>query len=279
MKKLLLSMCMCLLVFSLWAQGRQVAGVVYNQEDGQPMIGAEVTVDGTSLSTVTDLDGRFVFDNVPADARSVYISSIGMASMRARIPQEEGEEILVNMQRVEKKVTPFVRAGVVVSATNDGDTGIGFRAGAGAHFYLTRYFSLSPSLQVVRRAAKYDGGLEIRPLYLQLPLLVESKIWLKRRGYGNRLVFNYGPYVAYGIGGKAKLEGIEADLFSKTDGQRLLKRFDAGLHLGCGVQLKSFYAGVNMELSVLDAKDALAIEGDSDGMSFVVLDFSLGYSF
>ena len=236
MKRLFLVACMCLCGLALMAQERQVTGVVYNKEDNEPMVGAEVSVDGISLTTVTDIDGRFILNNVPADARTVKISSIGMVTMRARIPQEEGDEIKVVMERVERKFSPFVKAGVAITVVDcnmsgvSGKAGVGFMAGVGASIYLSRYFSLTPSLNILQKSFKIED-LSFKPVYLHLPLLVENKLWLKRRGYGNRLLFNYGPYVSYGIAGKT--EGIK--LFSKdADGNRLFQPFDAGLHVGFG---------------------------------------------
>ena len=102
---------------------------------------------------------------------------------------------------------------------------------------------------------------------------MENKLWLKRRGYGNRLLFNYGPYVSYGIAGKT--EGIK--LFSKdADGNRLFQPFDAGLHVGFGAQLKHLYLGLNAEISFVDTFDDWE---DNESLSTLTLDFSVGYRF
>lgn len=278
MKRLFLVACMCLCGLALMAQERQVTGVVYNKEDNEPMVGAEVSVDGISLTTVTDIDGRFILKNVPADARTVKISSIGMVTMRARIPQEEGDEIKVVMERVERKFSPFVKAGVAITVAGysgsdlSTGTGVGFIAGVGASIYLSRYFSLTPSLNILQKSFKIED-LSFKPVYLHLPLLVENKLWLKRRGYGNRLLFNYGPYVSYGIAGKT--EGIK--LFSKdADGNRLFQPFDAGLHVGFGAQLKHLYLGLNAEISFVDTFDDWE---DNESLSTLTLDFSVGYRF
>lgn len=285
MKRLFLVACMCLCGLALMAQERQVTGVVYNKEDNEPMVGAEVSVDGISLTTVTDIDGRFILKNVPADARTVKISSIGMVTMRARIPQEEGAEVKVLMEPVERKFSPFVKAGVLLSGgivddyTESPDAGFGFTAGVGASIYLTRYFSLTPSLNIQQKSISIEG-VDVKPVYLQLPILVESKLWLKRHGYGNRLLFNYGPYIAYGIAGKMSDDSDEVKLFSK-DGEYAapFKRFDAGIHLGFGAQLKHFYAGLNLEVSFLNSWNDDFV-GDSDAsLHFVTLDLSVGYRF
>ena len=280
MKRLFLVACMCLCGLALMAQERQVTGVVYNKEDNEPMVGAEVSVDGNSLTTVTDIDGRFILNDVPADARTVKISSIGMVTMRARIPQEEGDEIKVVMERVERKFSPFVKAGVAITVVDcnmsgvSGKAGVGFMAGVGASIYLSRYFSLTPSLNILQKNFKIDD-VSVKPVYLHLPLLVENKVWLKRRGYGNRLVFNYGPFVSYGIAGKA--EGTK--LFSKDEsGMRAFQPFDAGLHLGFGAQLKHLYLGLNVEASLINTLDT-DYWSDGDNLTTLTLDFSVGYRF
>ena len=280
MKRLFLVACMCLCGLALMAQERQVTGVVYNKEDNEPMVGAEVSVDGISLTTVTDIDGRFILNDVPADARTVKISSIGMVTMRARIPQEEGDEIKVVMERVERKFSPFVKAGVAITVVDcnmsgvSGKAGVGFMAGVGASIYLSRYFSLTPSLNILQKNFKIDD-VSVKPVYLHLPLLVENKVWLKRRGYGNRLVFNYGPFVSYGIAGKA--EGTK--LFSKDEsGMRAFQPFDAGLHLGFGAQLKHLYLGLNVEASLINTLDT-DYWSDGDNLTTLTLDFSVGYRF
>ena len=42
-----------------------VKGVVLQQEDGNPIVGVAVTVRGTKIGAVTDVDGKFHIDNVP----------------------------------------------------------------------------------------------------------------------------------------------------------------------------------------------------------------------
>lgn len=48
-------------------QGKTVSvkGVVLQQEDGNPIVGVAVTVRGTKIGAVTDVDGKFHIDNVP----------------------------------------------------------------------------------------------------------------------------------------------------------------------------------------------------------------------
>ena len=62
-KKLLL----CAIALAGFAASAQVkvTGVVLQAEDDEPVIGATVTVKGTSIATATDLDGKFIV-NAPS---------------------------------------------------------------------------------------------------------------------------------------------------------------------------------------------------------------------
>src|SRR5688500_12450180 len=65
--KTFLSVLLMLLGLMASAQTTNVSGIVLSLEDGQPLIGVSVLVKGTSLGTVTDIDGRYSIE-VPADA-------------------------------------------------------------------------------------------------------------------------------------------------------------------------------------------------------------------
>lgn len=61
----------------VFAQTRTVQGTVTSSEDGEPIIGASVLVKGTALGTITNLDGEFTINNVPANS-TLVVSYIGM---------------------------------------------------------------------------------------------------------------------------------------------------------------------------------------------------------
>lgn len=55
---------------------RNVTGVV-KDEAGMPLIGVNVVVKGTTIGTVTDLDGLYTLNGIPADATTLVFSFIG----------------------------------------------------------------------------------------------------------------------------------------------------------------------------------------------------------
>ena len=87
MKKKLLLWMVCLFAgVSLGlAQTLSVQGVVTSGEDGEPIIGASVLVVGTQVGSMTDMDGKFTISNVPAGAKTLRISYVGMQTQEVAI--------------------------------------------------------------------------------------------------------------------------------------------------------------------------------------------------
>jgi len=79
-KLMLLLACLYMSIGLMTAQTSTITGVVISEEDGEPVVGASVLVKGTSLGTVTDIDGKFSIPNVPSSAKTLVISFVGMQS-------------------------------------------------------------------------------------------------------------------------------------------------------------------------------------------------------
>ena len=59
----------------------KVTGNVTSSEDGLPIVGASILVRGTTIGTVTDLDGNFALGNVPGNAKELQVSFVGMKTL------------------------------------------------------------------------------------------------------------------------------------------------------------------------------------------------------
>ncbi|MCC8188177.1 MAG: TonB-dependent receptor [Bacteroides sp.] len=77
-KLMLLLVCFFMGIGLVTAQTQTVTGVVISDEDGRPVVGASVLVNGTNLGTITDIDGKFTLSNVPSSAKTLRVSYIGM---------------------------------------------------------------------------------------------------------------------------------------------------------------------------------------------------------
>ena len=76
---------LCMSIGLMTAQTSVVTGIVTSEETGEPIVGASVLVVGTQMGTITDIDGKFTISNVPADAKRLRISYIGMLTQEVHI--------------------------------------------------------------------------------------------------------------------------------------------------------------------------------------------------
>ena len=108
MKKYIISLCLGLLMaLPSLAQNKVQTGTVVD-ENGEPVIGATVKVDGTKAATVTDFDGNYKLE-VPKNGKVVvsYIGYKDMVTTGGRIQLEEDnsqlEEVVVVGYGTQKK--------------------------------------------------------------------------------------------------------------------------------------------------------------------------------
>jgi TonB-linked SusC/RagA family outer membrane protein len=66
------------------AQTKSISGAITSKEDGTSLPGVSVVVKGTTIGTVTDLDGKFKL-NVPVEAKTLLLSFIGMKDQSIEI--------------------------------------------------------------------------------------------------------------------------------------------------------------------------------------------------
>jgi TonB-linked SusC/RagA family outer membrane protein len=69
---------------SVFAQSREVSGVVTSADDGMSIPGVSVMVKGTTIGTSTDFDGKYTI-SVPADGKILIFSSVGMKKTEVEI--------------------------------------------------------------------------------------------------------------------------------------------------------------------------------------------------
>ena len=133
--------------------------------------------------------------------------------------------------------------------TDGTDAKFAYKVGIGLEvpFANTNIWSFQTGLNFISKGVKGDGvtdawdvvDVTINQLYLELPLMVGARI---HTASNFDLLFKGGPYLAYGVGGKTKIDGVseKADTFG-DDG---LKRFDAGLGLGVAFEFGNIVVGV-----------------------------------
>lgn len=187
----------------------------------------------------------------------------------------------------------------------DFDMKPGYTFGVGLDYAFSDAWSLQSGLNFTAKGAKSsaeEDGVKVDykecSHYLDIPILAA---WKFKVSDNMKLVVNAGPYLSFGLGGKAKYsaeyEGQEVSdedmkelgfgdtkLFSKEDGaeEAMMKRFDMGIQYGLGLEINDHYlvniTGQNGFTQVYNG-DFINEKGDKihpKNMAFMI---SVGYRF
>ena len=246
-----------------------IRGVVVDKK-GRPIVGASVSVQNNkkkrtglvawkkreevNISTVTDVDGKFLLEDVPVTAKYIVVESVGMETETRKID----EPMSVDTKR--KKLTFVVQAGVSMSryTVNGGDFKAGYEVGVGLEVRMSKRWAFRPMVQLSQRGTVYkqeQNGMSYEetwnPTFLDIPLYFVNRHKLVRNW---NLVFSFGPVVSYGFGGKVKMnfngEQAELSVFDKEydngagELHSLLHPFNFGAAYSLGVEYKQLTVGV-----------------------------------
>lgn len=166
----------------------------------------------------------------------------------------------------------------------------GVRLGVGMEYQFNEMVALQPSLFFSQKGAKYSGDykgniadadadVKINQLYLELPINVQFRFNIADN---TNLVIATDPYLACGVGGKAKFDGnasvgsVEVNGSEKVDtfGDDGLdyNRFDAGWNIGLGVEFGQILVGFDTQLGFCKIMDGDAPHNANIGIT-------VGYKF
>lgn len=115
----------------------------------------------------------------------------------------------------------------------------GFNLGVGMDYGFSENWSLQSGLMISSKGWKYKEEGEkmtFRPIYLDIPILAA---YIFNISDNTKFVINAGPYLAFGLGGKAKYGDVDYKLFKSDEGD--WKRFDLGIQYGIGLELSDHY--------------------------------------
>ncbi|NIP57411.1 MAG: TonB-dependent receptor, partial [Gemmatimonadetes bacterium] len=96
----------------VWATGPQIleaqqTGTVGGRvitEGGQPLAGAQVSLEGTSLGSLTNRSGRYLILNVPAGDYTVRVQSMGYSTVSTQVSVAAGQVTTQDFQLGEEAV-------------------------------------------------------------------------------------------------------------------------------------------------------------------------------
>lgn len=197
-----------------------------------------------------------------------------------------------------------------ITNSGDGDTEDNailpsFNAGLMARFGLSKTVDLESGILLTGKGAKaetyFNGGNDyvkskFNPIYVEIPLNLVVNVPFGEKNTTGLFLYG-GPYVAIGVAGKSKLETKIGALTSNserdikfnnddpfTSGQEdaaydKLKRFDAGLNFGAGLDLKSVIIKANYGLGLTKIGSTQENNNADDRNKYRVFSLSLGIPF
>jgi len=86
-------------IFVAEAQVKTITGTVISSEDGVGIPGVSVSVKGTTVGTVTNIDGRYSLD-VPVDAKTLVFSFVGMKTEEVAIGSQTSVDVSLSPETI-----------------------------------------------------------------------------------------------------------------------------------------------------------------------------------
>lgn len=204
----------------------------------------------------------------------------------------------------QKKSSVIIKGGVNLANVSNKDNGsyndannlTSWQAGIVGDFEVTDFFAIQPGLLYTGKGIKWQNGnsgdvgyqkLTFNPQYLELPV----NLVFKTPTGGVRFFAGAGPYVAMGVGGKFKGDGVvdfsrsiewsdDDPLTSEEEGAGVFraKRFDYGLNALIGIEASNLVISANYGLGLAKIQSTANSSAD-DNNKHRVLSFTVGYKF
>lgn len=90
---------------NVYAQSGSIRGVVTDSETGEPLIGVNVGIEGTSMGAPTDIEGEFLINRVPSGVYNVIASSIGYQKTTIEVEVLAGQVLEINISLSQETVS------------------------------------------------------------------------------------------------------------------------------------------------------------------------------
>ena len=162
MKKLYFLFVMTLMTFAMQAQ---ITGTVVDADSNEPLIGASVLVKGTSMGTITDVDGSFSINSENSDDCSLEVGYLGYQTIIIKVAGCNGdvgaisvvqgyaglEEVVISgvMDIVQSRRTP-VAVSTILAAE--------IQAKSSGNVELTEIAKATPSVYIANQSGGYGDS-------------------------------------------------------------------------------------------------------------------------
>ncbi len=148
---LLLAVVFLMLAQLLNAQTKELTGTVSSSKDGTSIPGVSVSIKGTTLGTITNIDGEFTL-KVPDDAKTMVVSFVGMKTKELEIGSQTKFDI-----QLEEDILGIDEVVVTALGVSSEKKGLGYSA----QTVDAEVLSNRPNADVVNSLAGRTAGVQI----------------------------------------------------------------------------------------------------------------------
>lgn len=108
--------------FSAIAQTGTVSGKVLDEDNGEPLIGANVRIKGTTKGSVADVGGNFKIGDVAVGSQTVVVSFIGFGEKEVEVTVNEGQNTDIGTVQMKSSAIGLAEVQVIASVAVDRKT-------------------------------------------------------------------------------------------------------------------------------------------------------------
>ncbi|HEY5534665.1 MAG TPA: TonB-dependent receptor [Ignavibacteria bacterium] len=94
-----------LFVNSAFAQKGSIEGEILDKDNNNPVIGANITLSSLQMKTVSDINGLYKFENIPAGNYTLTISHVGYAIGNIAIQVIDGKKLKLSIKLAPSSIT------------------------------------------------------------------------------------------------------------------------------------------------------------------------------
>ena len=113
---------MALVSFSTMAQTGTISGKVLDGDTGEPLIGANILVKGTTQGAVADITGGFKIGNVEAGEKTIIMSFIGFTEQEMSVTVRDGQDTNIGEVKLASSAIGLAEVQVIASVAVDRKT-------------------------------------------------------------------------------------------------------------------------------------------------------------
>ena len=152
----------------MYGQG-SISGTILDTDNNESLIGASVVIKGTTIGTVTDVDGKFTLSNIEEGAHTLIISYIGYEEMMKEVTVGSGN-LDIGSVSVGQSAFGLDEINVVANVAIDRKTPVAVSTISGSEIELkignnefTDILKSTPSVYATRSGGGYgDGRINVR---------------------------------------------------------------------------------------------------------------------